>query len=79
MKPCVKVMKANKIAHVQQFLCPVIRTQWLRREGFYESSGVWKHLDGRIAGMFRSDDPQTIIDNCHKALKKRGDMNLIHE
>jgi hypothetical protein len=77
--PCVKVTKANKVIHIQKFKCPVIRTSWLRQEGFYETSGVWKHLDGRVIGLFSDQDPQNIIDNCHKSMKKHTKrMSIYH-
>ena len=48
------------------------REVWLYKEGFFESGGVWRHLDGRIVGLISRTDSKTVYDNCHRPIKHRN-------
>lgn len=42
----------------------------LTSKGFYESHGVWRHLDGRVAGTFSSCPQHHLFSRSIKPLKK---------
>lgn len=43
----------------------------LNSAGFFESQGVWRHLDGRIAGIFSLCPSYDLYNRTVKPIKKR--------
>ena len=63
----------------QDFLFDYQRHQWLRESGFYQTGGLYLHLDGRCAGLFDkkvngegNGSPMNthVYDVCANPLKK---------
>lgn len=67
---CVKLKKPNRGLQVLNFNSFQERNEWLRSNGYYESGGIYRHLDGSTAGLFgRSDEQVKIAKNCDKPIK----------
>lgn len=85
--PCIKIVKSATIEDIREFPTSVDRKSWLLAGGFFESEGVWKHIDGRVAGLFsryqdgdRTGDDKThmsIFMNCHKLVRFNSTMGSL--
>ena len=83
----VKILRAGRKVEVIDFLYAYQREAWLVAEGFFESAGIWRHLDGRIAGLFDKHlDGEgggtpvsvSLYDSCTVPVKRsRGSMSYI--
>lgn len=65
----VKVLTPGRGLSIKEFSTHPERAEWLRANGFYESSGIYRHLNGSTAGIFTNTlDQLQIALRCDKPL-----------
>lgn len=67
----------NGAVHVKVFRSDHLRTVWLLSNGFYNASGIWKHLDSRKAGTFENLNTNSVNKNCDKPIGKKSMWDTI--
>ena len=72
-KLCIKLRKPNGSGQILDFVSNEDRNEWLRSNGFYESSGIYRHLNGSTAGLFTFNLGQKrIAMTCDKPIKSKS-------
>jgi hypothetical protein len=72
MNYCVKLRKPQSGLMIVPFASHVERNDWLRDNGFYESSGIYRNLNGWTAGIFTKDlNQKNVAVNCDKPIQSR--------
>ncbi len=55
------------------------RKQWLLSNGFGSVNGVWKHIDGTIAGVFHEADSEAIKRNSNVQIKDKSIWSMFNK
>jgi hypothetical protein len=73
MNYALKIKKPHSKTEMREFNTHQERNEWLRSNGFYEVSGIYRHLDGSVAGIFSVGESVSLrmILNCDKPIKSR--------
>lgn len=70
MNYCVKLKKPQSKIEMREFNSHHERNEWLRSNGFYEASGIYRHLDGSTAGLYTMETTNLkLLMNCDKPVK----------
>ena len=67
---CIKLKRPKSGLLIVPFESEQERSEWLRSSGFFESSGIYRHLDGSTAGIFTKDlNQKDVARNCDKPIR----------